>query len=289
MIERCAFLGLGTMGTPMATRLAAAFPTVVWNRTSQKAEAIPGARAAPTPAAAVADAQVVVTMVADGAALNALLDGPEGALAGLAPGAVLVDMSTIGPAAARAVAARCEAVGAAFLDAPVSGSVALAREGTIVTMVGGTATVLERARPVLAAMTREQLHLGAQGAGAAMKLALNLALAVTNQAIAETLALAEGSGIERRAAYEVLAAGVLGSPYVHYKREAFERPEEAPVAFSVDLMRKDVALARAVGEELGVELAVGDAAAGALDRAAREGYGERDLSSVLSALLASRP
>lgn len=285
-MTRCAFLGLGRMGAPMATRLAAAFPTTVWNRTSHRAEAIPGASAAATPAAAVAQADVVVTMVADGDALDAVLDGPEGALAGLRHGAVLVDMSTIGPAHARAVAVRCAAAGGAFLDAPVSGSVALAGEGTLVTMVGGSEAALERARPALAAMTRAQLHLGAQGAGGAMKLALNLALAVTNQAIAETLALAEGSGIDRRAAYEVLAAGALGSPYVHYKRAAFERPDDAPVAFSVDLMRKDVALALAVGEELGVELTVGDAAAGALDRVAREGYGERDLSSALSALLA---
>jgi 3-hydroxyisobutyrate dehydrogenase-like beta-hydroxyacid dehydrogenase len=285
-MTRCAFLGLGRMGAPMATRLAAALPTAVWNRTSGRAAEIPGAEAAATPAQAVAEADVVVTMVADGAALSAVLDGPEGVLAGIRPGTVVVDMSTIGPAAARATAARCAAAGCAFLDAPVSGSVALAGEGTLVAMVGGPAEALGRARPALAAMTRAQLHLGAQGVGAAMKLALNLALAVTNQAIAETLAIAERSGIAREQAYEVLAAGALGSPYVQYKRAAFADPEQAPVAFSVDLMRKDVALALGVAKELGVELAVGDAAADALEDVAREGYGARDLSSALTALLA---
>lgn len=280
-----AFLGLGRMGAPMAARLAAAGHELrVWNRTPRPERTPAGATAAATPAEAVAGAQVVVTMVADAAALDAVLDGPDGLLEHAAPGTVLVDMSTIGPAAARAVAARAAEHGLAFLDAPVSGSVPAATDGTLVAMVGGEAAALEQARPALAAMTRAQLHLGPAGAGAAMKVALNLMLAVVNQSIAETLALAEGAGIDRSAAYDVLAGGALAAPYVGYKRAAFTDPEHAPVAFSVELMRKDVGLGLALAAEGGVDAGAGEAAAALLDRALAAGLGERDVASVLELL-----
>lgn len=284
----CAFLGLGTMGVPMARRLAAAFPgeVTVWNRTAARTAEVAGARPAPTPAEAVAESGVIVTMLADGAALDAVLEGPDGVLAGARAGSVLVDMSTIGPAAARAAAARCADAGVQFLDAPVSGSVPAATDGSLIAMAGGPAAALEQARPALAAMTRRQLHLGEHGAGAAMKLALNLQLAVVNQAIAETLVLAESAGVSREDAYEVIASGSMASPYVGYKRAAFADPEHAPVAFAVDLMRKDVRLALALADDCGVELAVGDAAATALERLARAGYGERDVSSALLGIVA---
>jgi 3-hydroxyisobutyrate dehydrogenase-like beta-hydroxyacid dehydrogenase len=281
-----AFLGLGTMGAPMARRLAAVGELTVWNRSAARVAEVAGAAAAPTPAAAAAAADVIVTMVSDGAALNAIVDGPEGILAGARPGALLIDMSTIGPAAARATAARCAERDVGFLDAPVSGSVALATAGTLTTMVGGPRELFERARPLLAAMTRAQLHLGGHGAGAAMKVALNLALAVTNQAVAETLALAEAEGIRREDAYEALASGALGSPYVAYKRAAFLDPEGAPVAFPVAMMRKDVALAQALARDQYVPIAVGDAVALALDALIARGLGERDVSSALSAIVA---
>ena len=242
-------------------------------------------RTAATPRAAASGADVVVTMVADGAALEALLEGPDGVLAGDLPGGgVLVDMSTIGPEAARAVAARAAAAGLDFLDAPVSGSTALARDGTLLAMVGGTAAALERARPVLDAMTRRQIHVGPTGAGAAMKLAINLALAVTNQSIAETLVLAQRAGIERDRAYDVLEAGALASPYVGYKRAAFEDPDGTPVAFSIELMRKDVRLALELAGRTGLDLLTGRAAAVGLDRAVDGGLAERDLVSVLRAV-----
>lgn len=288
MSTRAAFLGLGTMGVPMARRLTAALDgsVTVWNRTAAKTAEVPGARPAATPAEAARDADVIVTMVADGAALDALLEGPDGLLAGARAGSVLVDMSTIGPAAARAVAARCADVDVRFLDAPVSGSVPAATDGSLIAMVGGAAAALEQARPALAAMTRAQLHLGDHGAGAAMKLALNLQLAVVNQAIAETLVLAERSGIARADAYEVIASGALGAPYVHYKRAAFADPAHAPVAFAVDLMRKDVRLALSMAGDASVELPAGAAAAAALERLAEAGLGAHDVSSALLGIVA---
>jgi 3-hydroxyisobutyrate dehydrogenase-like beta-hydroxyacid dehydrogenase len=277
-----AFLGLGRMGAPMAARVAAAgHALTAYNRTPRPEAVPPGARGAATPREAARDAEVVITMVADARALDALLDGPDGVLAGAPAGAVLVDMSTIGPDAARAVAARAAERDVAFLDAPVSGSTPAARSGELVAIVGGDAAALERARPVLATMTRAQLHLGPTGAGAAMKLALNAALAVTNQTIAEALALAERSGIARERAYDVLAAGALASPYVGYKREAFLDPDGTPVAFAIDLMAKDVALAAGLARDVGVALPVVDAARAQLERARDAGLGQRDLAAVL--------
>jgi 3-hydroxyisobutyrate dehydrogenase/2-hydroxy-3-oxopropionate reductase len=289
-VTRVAVLGLGRMGAPMAGRLAAAGHTLtVFNRTPRPAAVPAGATAAPTPGAAAADAAVIVTMVADGAALDALLDGDDGVLRAAPRGAVVVDMSTIGPLAARAAAGRCAVAGVRFLDAPVSGSVAAARSGDLVAMVGGEAAVLEAARPVLRELTREQIHVGPSGAGAAMKLALNLALAVSNQSIAETLVLAERSGVARALAYDVLAAGALASPFVGYKRAAFEAPGETPVAFSVELMRKDVDLALALAAAAGLDLPAGRSAAQGLALAVSRGLGHADIASVVRAVEAVDP
>lgn len=280
-----ALLGLGRMGAPMAARLAAAgHPLSTYNRTPRPRHVPAGTTAAPSPGAAVTGARVVVTMLAEGAALRAVLDGPDGVLAAAEAGTLVVDMSTVGPAAARETAAACEGAGLRFVDAPVSGSVDAARGGTLVAMAGGAGADVAEAATVLDALTREVLHLGPVGAGAAMKVALNLALAVTATTVAETLLLAERSGITRERAYDVLAAGALASPFVGYKREAFMDPEAAPVAFSVDGLRKDVALARELAEAQGLDIPTGDAAADVLDRAAARGLGAQDLAAVLSAL-----
>lgn len=277
-----AFLGLGRMGALMAGRVAGAgFPLAVWNRT-ERADAVPeGARLASSPRDAAAGAEIVVTMVADAAALDAVLDGPDGVLAGARRGTVLVDMSTIGPDAARDVARRCVEAGVAFLDAPVSGSTPAAASGQLVAMVGGDEAVLALARPVLAAMTRDQRWLGPSGAGAAMKVALNLAVAITNQSVAEVLALAERAGIARARAYDVLTAGAVASPYVQYKRDAFLDPDSAPVAFSIDLMAKDVRLALGVAHETGVTLPLAETVSWELERARAADLGAHDLAGVL--------
>jgi 3-hydroxyisobutyrate dehydrogenase-like beta-hydroxyacid dehydrogenase len=277
-----AFLGLGRMGAPMAARLAETrFPLTVWNRTPRPDVVPAAATLAETPRAAAWGADVIITMVADAPALDAVLDGPDGVLAGARPGTVLIDMSTIGPDAARDVGCRAADAGIAFLDAPVSGSTPAAASGQLVTIVGGDREVLDRVRPVLAALTREQLYLGDTGSGAAMKVALNAAVAVTNQTIAEALALAERAGITRARAYDVLGAGAVASPYVSYKRDAFLDPAGTPVAFSIDLMTKDVELALGLAEDVGIALPVVEAARGQLRRAHDAGLGQRDLAAVL--------
>jgi 3-hydroxyisobutyrate dehydrogenase-like beta-hydroxyacid dehydrogenase len=278
---RVAFLGLGRMGAPMAARLAQAGHRLsVWNRTPRSEVVPPGATVAMTPADATVGAEIILTMLADGPALVAVLEGSEGVLGAAEPGAILLDMSTVGPRCAQHVAQLCSAVGLGFIDAPVSGSIPAAQAGTLLAMVGADPVAFQTVRPLLAAMTSRQLHLGPVGSGATMKLAVNLMLAVTNQTLAETVALAEAAGIAPQLAYDVIAASAVASPYVGYKREAFLAPEPAPVAFSVSLMRKDVALALELSAGLGVRTPAGRSAAGVLDAAAAAGLGDEDLAAV---------
>lgn len=282
-----AFIGLGRMGLPMARRvLAAGHSLVVYNRMPGRATPLvaEGAVERDTPRAAARGAEFVITMVSDAAAAEAVYLGADGALADLEPGAVALDMSTIGPAAARRLAAAATERGIGFLDAPVSGSTATAAAGQLTAMVGGPAETLERARPVLSAMTKAQYHLGPAGAGAAMKLALNTVIALTNQAIAECLVLAEAAGIAPATAYEVLANSAVASPFVAYKRAAFLAPESTPAAFTTDLMRKDLALALDLAREVRVQVPATRATADALALASRQGLGDADMASIASAL-----
>lgn len=284
---RVGFAGLGRMGLPMARNVAAAgLPLTVFNRTPEKAEplAAAGASVAATPAELVRDADVVVTMVADADAVRALLEGEDGILAAASPGLVVVEMSTIGPLAARELAALCAERGVEMLDAPVSGSTAVAEAAQLVVMAGGEEAAFDRARPVLAAMSKAQLHLGPSGAGAAMKLGLNLIIASTAVSVSEALVLAERAGIEREAAYEVIGSGAVASPFVGYKREAFLDPDGTPTAFALEMMAKDVRLARALGELTGVPLPGAAGSAAAIDLAAASEGGEEDIVRVADAL-----
>src|SRR5205814_128906 len=156
---------------------------------------------------------VVITMLSDASATHEILCGAHGVLSACREGSIVVDMSTIGPQAARDIATEAAHQNVEFLDAPVSGSVALAEQGALTTMVGGSPGAFDRVRPVLAALSRTQLYLGPTGAGAAMKLAVNIVIAATNQSIAEALTLAEASGIDRTAAYETLACSAVSSPF----------------------------------------------------------------------------
>jgi 3-hydroxyisobutyrate dehydrogenase-like beta-hydroxyacid dehydrogenase len=172
----------------------------------------------------------------------------------------------------------------ALLDAPVSGSVALAESGQLYAMVGGDPDAYERARPVLDAMTKGHTLLGRSGSGAAMKLAVNGAIAVTNEAIAEALVVAERYGIEREAAYDVLSSGAVASPFVLYKRDSFLNPETAPVGFTVALLHKDLTLVLALAAELGVEVPTVEAAVGVVDQAIGAGLEDADLTRVADVL-----
>jgi 3-hydroxyisobutyrate dehydrogenase-like beta-hydroxyacid dehydrogenase len=284
---KVAFIGIGKMGLPMSGNvLRAGHDLTVFNRTASRCDPLreDGATVATSAAEAVRGAEVLVTMVADGAAVDAQFEGDEGFLSEAPGGLVWLEMSTIGPTAARRFAARAAEAGIQMLDAPVSGSVTVAEAAGLVAMVGGPADALERARPVLEAMTKAHFHLGGSGAGAAMKLGVNVMIASQTVAISEALNLAEAAGIERADAYDVIAAGALASPFVEYKKAAFLDPDGTPPAFALDLMRKDLKLALEQGEAAGLPLFGAGAAADAMTVAAGLEGGDEDLVRVADAL-----
>lgn len=253
-----AIVGTGRMGAAMARTLArTGFDLILQNRTRERADAIAtevGGRVVGTPAEAAAEADIAITMLADDAAVRGAFLAPDGLAAGAHVGGVLVDMSTVMPDSIRSVEAAVRATGSGLLDAPVSGSVSLAESGQLTVMVGGEAADLERARPVLEVLAKTIFHLGPLGSGAAMKLAVNTVIFGLNGALAEGLVLAEAAGIERGLAYDVIAAGAAGAPYVAYKRAAFVDPEHTPVAFAVELAEKDLTLITAFARGLGLDL-----------------------------------
>ena len=163
-------------------------------------------------------------------------------------------MSTVPPSVSRALEARVRATGAGLLDAPVSGSVALAESGQLTIMAGGDEADLERARPVLDALAKRVFHLGPLGSGAVMKLAVNNIIFGLNQVLAESLVLAERAGVERATAYEVFASSAIAAPFVLYKRAAFVEPETTPPAFALELAAKDLGLILELGAQVGAAL-----------------------------------
>lgn len=281
---KVAVLGLGRMGAAMAGVIGpAGHEVVLWNRTRSRAEALAsslGADVADTPAAATEAADVVIASLADDAALMEVHAGPGGTLEGAKEGTVIADTSTVDPGTITDLAPRFRERGAFLLDAPVSGSVALVEKGELTSMVGGEPEALERARPVLEAMSKAIFHLGANGTGATMKLAVNSLVHATNLAIAEALVMAEKAGVERSRAYEVFASGAGASPFLLYKRQSFQDPDRAPVAFSVELMRKDLDLILSLAERLGSPVRQLTATSEVTDATIAQGMADRDMSAV---------
>ncbi len=250
------FVGLGTMGGRMVERLLAAGRSVTgWNRTRSKADWLVarGMRWADSPRQVAERSEATFTMVADTAALRAVTGGEDGILAGLGPGKVYVDMSTVSPAASRDLAERVRRTGARMLDAPVSGSVVTLVEGHLSVMVGGEADVFARVEPVLRDIGPRVTHVGPNGQAALMKIATNLGLAVQMLAFSEAVLLAEKGGIARETAVEVLTSSVVASPMVKY-RAPYVLDQLDEVMFDVGMMQKDLLLALEAGRELDVPL-----------------------------------
>jgi len=250
------FVGLGVMGGRMAKRLLdARHPVVGYNRTRAKAQwlADAGLRLAASPREVAQAADVVFTMVTDTAALEAVTRGPDGILAGLRRGGVLIEMSTVSPEAIRALAADAAARGAELLDAPVSGSPATLEAGQLSFMVGGAETALERVRPYLTAIGPTITHVGALGLAKAMKLAINQGLAVQMLAFAEAVVLAEKAGVARERAVEAVLRSVVASPMLKY-RGPFVLGMPAEAWFDVGMMQKDLMLSLDLGRAAGVPL-----------------------------------
>jgi 3-hydroxyisobutyrate dehydrogenase len=282
-----AFMGLGVMGRGMAARLIdQQVPLVVWNRSRARADALvsesgaSAARVVASPREAAAAADVLISMVADDAASRAVWLGEDGALAGAKPHAVLIESSTLSPAWIEDLAARAAARGCAFLDAPVTGSRTHAASGQLLFLVGGTAEALERARPVLAAMSRGVLHVGPTGSGARLKLVNNFVCGVQAVALAEAVAMIERAGLNRDLSLDVLADGAPGSPLVKALGPRMAHPDGA-VHFGLDLMRKDLSYAIAEADRLGLHLETAAAARDRFSQASTAGLGGRDFSAVV--------
>jgi 3-hydroxyisobutyrate dehydrogenase-like beta-hydroxyacid dehydrogenase len=280
------FVGLGVMGGRIARRLLHAGHTVTgYNRTPAKAAWLvaEGLRPADTPRAAAEAAEITFSMVTGTAALRAVTDGPDGILAGLRPGKVYVDMSTVSPSASRELAGKVAERGAAMLDAPVSGSVATLEEGRLSIMVGGDREAVERVLPVLRDIGPTVTHVGAAGQAVLMKIATNLSLAVQMVAFSEGVLLAEKAGIPRETAVEVLLHSVIASPMVRYRGPfVLKQPEEA--WFDVDMMQKDLLLALEAGRELDVALPTTAVSNQLLTAARAMGLRERDFATVFTVL-----
>ena len=287
MTTAVAVIGTGRMGAAMVGRIVGAGHSVtVWNRTAGRAEGL-GAAVAPTPKQAVTGASTVVVSLADDDAVRAAYDGPEGILAGLAPGAVVCDTSTIAPATVRELADEVAQRGASLLDTPVSGSVALAQSGGLTILAGGAEPALHRARPVLESFGSRIVHLGGQGTGATMKLVVNSVVHALNLAVAEALVLAEKAGVDRAAAYDVFTTSAVAAPFVQYKRDSFVYPDTAPVAFALDLVAKDLRLIGELAASVGARMPQRDVTAAMVDESVARGYGNRDLSALAELLRSS--
>ncbi|MBI4342281.1 MAG: NAD(P)-dependent oxidoreductase [Candidatus Omnitrophica bacterium] len=283
---RIGFLGLGTMGAPMAAHIArAGFPLTVWNRTAAKVEPLlrVGAKSGKSPAHVAAEADVVITMVSQPTDVEAVVLGPDGVLDGIKSGAVLVDMSTVSPATSRKLAGAMTTKQAEFLDAPVVGSKGPATEGTLVILAGGLPSTLERCRPVLSTMGKTIILAGGVGMGSALKLATNLMLAHLAAGFAEGLLLVQRAGLDPKRYLEVLEASTFRSPWYQTKGAGMIKREFA-THFALKHMHKDLRLMGELAGEVNAALPVTQAIEALFAQSEAAGRADLDYSAILAQL-----
>ena len=280
------FVGLGVMGSQMVSRLLDKGHTVTgYNRTRAKAQWLidKGMKWADTPRGVAAGAEVTFAMVTNAAAIAAVTDGPDGIIAGLSAGRYFVDMSTISPEVSRATALKVRAKGADMVDAPVSGSVITLQEGKLSVMVGGRKETFERLKPLLLDIGPKVTHVGDNGLAMAMKIAVNLSLAVQMMAFSEGVLLAEKSGIRREVAVDVLTHSAVASPMIQYRGPfVLEQPEEA--WFDCNMMQKDMLLAMELGRKLNVPVPTTAVSNEFLTAARGMGWEKKDFAVVFDVL-----
>ena len=281
------FVGLGVMGGRMANRLLDAGHVVTgYNRTKLKANWLleAGMQWGETPCAVAEVSDVTFSMVTNTKALHAVTGGSDGILAGLAPGKIYIDMSTVSPAASQEMAARVAETGAQMLDAPVSGSVETLEAGVLSVMVGGDETTFEVVKPYLLDIAPKAAnYVGGNGLAVAMKIATNLSLAVQMLAFSEGVLLAEKSGIKREVAAEVLFNSVIASPMIKYRGPfVLDMPDEA--WFNVNMMQKDLNLALELGQQLDVPLPTTATTNEILTAARGMGLVEKDFAIIFNVL-----
>lgn len=284
---RIGFIGLGIMGRAMALNLhKAGFQVSVYNRTRKRTMEFAdlGCQVAATPRALAKLCDLVITMVSDPAAMDAVMEGPEGVASAFAGGNALINMSTLSPDYTTALAKKCFTAGVAFLDCPVSGSKGAAESAALVVLAGGDRAVLEKYTPVLKAMGREIVYAGPPPAGTALKLCINLVVAQLTTALAESAALAQAQGINPALIFETLGHNpALNCGYFGLKKNNILK-REYPPSFPLKHMLKDARFMLAEAKKKRLELPVTAAVESLMAKSYNSGYGDKDLSVVLANL-----
>ena len=284
--KRVAIMGLGLMGSGMAGRLLSAeFPLTVYNRNPEKTApfANAGAKVAGSPREAAANSDVIISMVADDAASRGVWLGENGALAGTAPGTVLIESGTLTVGWIKELAAIASQRGYEFLDAPVTGTKPQAAAGQLRFLVGGPAAALETVRPVLSVLGQEIVHLGPTGSGALMKLVNNFVCAAQLASLSEAVALMGAAGLDRDKMLAVLTSGAPGSPLLK-SASARAISGEPGVNFYLRLMAKDICYAMEEGAARGVPMQTAGSALAVFQHAIDAGRGELDLSAIIGSV-----
>ncbi|WP_139230785.1 NAD(P)-dependent oxidoreductase [Paenibacillus catalpae] len=284
-MKKIGFIGLGVMGNGMAANLLrSGYEVTVYNRTAGKAgELIQcGAKEAVSPADAVRESEIVITMISNDAAIREVYFGDNGIFGAVRPGTILIDSSTISPSLALELTSTAESKGAVFLDAPVTGSKPAAEGGTLTFMVGGTEAALKDVEDVLLAMGRKVIHMGANGSGATAKLAHNTIVGINMAALAEGMAIAASGGINGSAFFELVQSGGAASRTAELKGEKI-LANDYDVQFSLALMLKDLRLSSVLSDNLKVPTPMLEAAKSLFQVGDSMGLGELDMSSVTQA------
>jgi len=278
---RVAFLGLGIMGRPMASNLVkAGHEVAVWNRTPKDVE---GARTASSPADAARDAEVIWMCVSDTQAVESVLFGPQGVHEALTSGQIILDSSTISPSATRRFAERVGANGVQYVDAPMTGSKAGAESGTLIFIVGGEESAIEKLKPVFAATGKKIFRMGETGKGQAAKLAMNLQIALIYEGFAEGLTLATKLGVDAATLLPLIEASMVRSGVVEYKAPFVLKRDFTP-NFPLRLMRKDLRLALEAAKEVRVKLPGLETVEEIYDMATEDGHENLDYAATLTLL-----
>ncbi len=284
---RIGFIGLGIMGRAMAMNLVkAGFQVSVYNRTRRRTIEFAdlGCEVAATPRALAKMSDTVITMVSDPAAMEAVMEGPEGAVSAFAGGNTLINMGTLSPDYTAGLAKKCFLAGVNFLDCPVSGSKGAAESGQLVILAGGEKSVVDKFSPILKTLSRAIIYAGPAPAGTALKLCVNLIVAQLTTGLAEAAALAQAQGIAPGLIFETLSASPsLNCGYFDIKKEKILK-KQFPPDFPLKHMLKDARFMLAEAAKKKLSLPVTAAAAGLMEKSYNSGYGDKDLSAVLSNL-----
>src|SRR5580704_14181284 len=285
-LAKLGFVGLGVMGSEMVNRLLSKGHSVTgYNRTRSKAEWLvkKGMKWADSLRAVVPECDVIFSMVTNSAALDAVMNGPDGMITAVTPGKLFVDISTVSPAFSRQIAAKIREKGGDMVDAPVSGSVITLQEGKLSVMVGGRKETFEKVKPLLLDIGPKVTYVGENGLALVIKIGTNLSLAVQMLAFSEGVLLAEKSGIAREVAVDVLTHSVIASPMVQYRGPfVLKQPDEA--WFNVNMMQKDMLLALELGRQLDVPMPTTAVTNEFLTAARGMGLVEKDFAVVFNVL-----